>query len=518
MNLSKRLFCILMILILILSLGACSEEDAPLADSIEEIYNGITLTYQREDATLTISGEGAVEGILDEQTKNSINISGEKREPSPYYLLRSLVGHEVKKVIVEEGITSIKQCFNRLAGMSEISLPESLKTIDSSFLACESLQKITIPKQVETIRASFRWCKALVEPKLLCAATIEENSFSNCPLLKEIDIPDHSILCNSFHFCEKLETIRLGAEVSCHDTNQKGCDESFGGSTPTNSSFYIKEPLHTEKATALSAGIPQLSSNLSGGKITLLAEDGEKEKDQLLPGSNTATFDAESGTLTLSGEGKVYNLYPRTLLSCSDRGYETALIQEENQIKRIVIEEGITALENCFNDLRALEEIVFPKSLTSVQLSFMGCTALQELTIPADCKEVSTHSFNECSNLHSLQFEGAVKIAPWGGFHRLDALEKVTIPENSELCSAFNYCSNLKAVTLQGNVKFHRAENRFLQEGEKSCFQSFEEPHKDCVYYLSRTLYEQIKPEHKDSLSFSYYIHWLDLYRCEITD
>ena len=473
-------------------------------DIVEEILGDITLTYFENKALMIISGKGAANNILD----------GSK-EKSSYFLFRRIEGHRLDRVVIEEGITELNNCFNELKGVTRISLPKSLRSIEQSFINCKDLGRIDIFEKVTAVRKSFTGCENLFNVGLFGAATIE-GSFIGCPLLTSLYIPKDSVICGSFNNCEMLAAIRMGGNVSCHTLSEDGCSESFYGTTPARA-FYIQEPLHTEETTALSAGIPRLNSTISGAEITILAErNGENPEHTELPVASPVSFDAESGTLTVGGKGKITNLYPRTLKELSIDGYLTEPLATNDQIKKIVIQEGVTTIENCFNDLAALEEIQFPKSLSSIQLSFMGCSALKKLSVPASCKEISIHSFDDCTSLSALTFEGAIKIAPWGGFSGLSSLKKLTIPAGSEICSAFDNCSQLKKVIFQGAIKIH--ESDYKEETKHNCSTSFYGLHKKCTFYLPKALYDQVKTTYQSNgLVINWYISDFEKYRHVIT-
>ncbi len=170
----------------------------------------------------------------------------------------------------------------------------------------------------------------------------------------------------------------------------------------------------------------------------------------------TTTFDESTGTLTVSGKGRLKDLYPRKWEHPGiGFGKISEFINADYEVQRLVIGEGITYLENCFNDMMALEEIIFPSTLKTIECSFVACEALEELTVPATVGRIWHRSFLYCSKLKRIDFQGRIKLTCPGSFKYLDALEEVSIPADSELCDSFTKCENLKTVTLGASVFCH---------------------------------------------------------------
>ena len=142
----KHVLAICLLLVVLLSMVLlplnATATDGPTSGSLGE-----TVTWEFKDGTLTISGEGYMEGL------------STSRHPEWYYLKE-----EITKVVVEEGIMNVgarfcKDCVN----LTDVQLPSTLKIIDSqSFMNCESLTEITIPSKVTAICGSaFKGCKSL---------------------------------------------------------------------------------------------------------------------------------------------------------------------------------------------------------------------------------------------------------------------------------------------------------------------------------------------------------------------
>ena len=100
---------------------------------------GTNVSWALDDSgTLTVSGSGEMKNYGSEQVS----------EQAPWLAYRD----DIKKVIVEKGVTTL--CTNAFqnCAMESAALPEGLESIsDSAFHYCESLKEIKIPSTVKTI-------------------------------------------------------------------------------------------------------------------------------------------------------------------------------------------------------------------------------------------------------------------------------------------------------------------------------------------------------------------------------
>ena len=105
----------------------------------------------------------------------------------------------------------------------------------------------------------------------------------------------------------------------------------------------------------------------------------------------TWTLD-NSGTLTISGEGRIENYY-----SDSDRPWDG----KKESIKRVVIENGVTSIGwSAFNECTSLTSVTISDSVTEIRRSaFAGCTSLTKVHIPAGLVTLSSYAFDGCTSL-----------------------------------------------------------------------------------------------------------------------
>ena len=100
----------------------------------------------------------------------------------------------------------------------------------------------------------------------------------------------------------------------------------------------------------------------------------------------TWNFDEVTGTLTLSGSGKMYNLSP---------GEGAEWHAYYHKVKKIVINEGISSIGiNAFYGLEEAESIKIPNSVKTIYSgALQGCESIEEVHLPNNLTNIGTDAF-----------------------------------------------------------------------------------------------------------------------------
>ncbi|MBO5725556.1 MAG: leucine-rich repeat protein [Clostridia bacterium] len=196
------------------------------------------------------------------------------------------------------------------------------------------------------------------------------------------------------------------------------------------------------------------------------------------PGDITTSFDEETGTLTVSGTGRVSNLFGRSDTDIAGSViFGDSHIKADTSVKHIIIENGITEIYNSFNDMHSLKDVSFPKTLERINLSFVDCDSLKMIKIPKSVKSIGRYSFYDCDGLTKIKFLGPLSIGDEDQFRlesyvfcELDSLKYVVIPKDSSVGYVFKDCKNLKAAFLGLNTKLEVAGFDYFDECATTCF------------------------------------------------
>lgn len=177
----------------------------------------------------------------------------------------------------------------------------------------------------------------------------------------------------------------------------------------------------------------------------------------------------EEGTLTISGEGDMYDYS-----SISDSPF-----CESELVKNIVIEYGVTSIGNhAFPLCESLKIVTIPNSVTSIgNDAFYACKSLTNVTLPEDLTSIGEAAFNQCSSIKEviipnnvtsigkIAFAGCSELTrivmsdkisciDLGTFGGCTSLIDVTLPFylSEILINAFIDCNSLKEITIPQTV------------------------------------------------------------------
>ena len=106
----------------------------------------------------------------------------------------------------------------------------------------------------------------------------------------------------------------------------------------------------------------------------------------------TATFDEETGLLTISGTGKMKNW---------ERASYVPWNNVKEKIKNILINNGVTSIgDYAFDSCTSLEQIEIPEGITNIgKRAFWGCTIITSIEIPEGVTSIGDDAFFNCNSL-----------------------------------------------------------------------------------------------------------------------
>jgi len=166
----------------------------------------------------------------------------------------------------------------------------------------------------------------------------------------------------------------------------------------------------------------------------------------------TWTFNSETGMLTISGAGEMWNF--------SDVPWEPHLPWKSylSQITQINIDNGVTSIGNiAFQDCINLTSVNSPNSIVSIgQYAFYNCINLASFNFSNSIVSIEGYAFYNCSKLTSVSFYDNVKNIGYYAFGSCTSLTSVDIPNCVEYIEmeAFADCTALTSVTIGNNVTY----------------------------------------------------------------
>ena len=170
------------------------------------------------------------------------------------------------------------------------------------------------------------------------------------------------------------------------------------------------------------------------------------------------SYDAETATLTLEGEGETFQNYSTSVNP--NWGYVMTPWLENgfaDQIKTVVVGEGITDLgQYLFANCKSATEFRFPSTLVAIGARiFSGCSAVEVMDLSnTNISSAKIYPFMNCNSLHDIKLPETLKELPNGFYDDCNGLVEYEIPSSVTKIGyrLFWDCKNLKKVTIPSSI------------------------------------------------------------------
>jgi len=473
-----------------------------------ECDENVKWTYDA-DCTITISGTGVMP---------SYNYSR-----SPWYSFSSYI----KKVVIEEGITTISQkAFNKCTSLEEVVLSSTVKNIDSeafsycgnlkavsfsaennlkwfgdsAFESCKALEKIEFsdllttvgkrafykcelitdaPEQLKSLGASaFDGCISLESvtlPTVDTYTTLEEYTFKDCKSLKSIIIP------------QNVTTVGTGAFMGC--TSLESVQANYYLMTINDKAFYKCSSL---KSAEIPVTVINIGADVFYGCNNLTVYGGQNSPIHKYAVKNNKNFEVSSNVYRIRrgevNESVFWELDNHHRLTVSGNGIINSIPWKNYSIYEITVGEGITYIcNNAFKNNHAFR-VTLPSTLEEIgdyAFSMTDRGTADTLVLPDNLKSIGRVAFSGWNNLKTVVIPSGVTEIPVWLFSGCSSLETVTLPESVELiCErAFEGCTELREVfVLSNNLTveydpFGGCSKLFLRGYKDSAIQDYADSH-----------------------------------------
>lgn len=319
-------------------------------------YGCSGLTEIRLPASLTYMNHSGAKGALDGSGIRKV-IFADGFTHIPDYALSSYqnsgsYASKIQEIVFEapEKITSIgSNAFNNCIGLESFELPENVTAIPNyAFYYCTGLKEIRIPEQIASVGTyAFYNCINLEEIYIPAGQQVGSYAYANCTGARSLTIGDGAAIGSyAFRNDNHLENIQMGENVIMEQ-------RAFYG-------------------------------------MTIAGSCGDDAAYNL---------DIESGLLTISGSGAMYDYSPEE--PAPWRGYVTL-------IRDLEIGDQITDIGNyAFYGCRNLEAVVLNQGVETVgEGSFAGCDDVAYVEIPDGVSYIGDDAFADCPSLETAAFLG----------------------------------------------------------------------------------------------------------------
>ena len=373
------------------------------------------VTWKLDAGVLTISGSGKMTNY-------------NEKSDCPWYSQRA----KIKKIIIEDGITSIGQySFVDFTGLERVEIPKSVTNIETlAFDVDTMLEDDCAAKTVYYKGDVASWCKitfagftaspCYAGGKLSFNGTdavdltipgsvssIPDYAFYGCSSLKSATLSEgvKTVGLSAFSKCENMTSVTIPKSLT------RSGDSAFSRCSALNDVYY-----NGDIGSWCNIEFVWYSSNPCDNGCNLYFNK-KPAGDQTIPEGITGVRDF-------------------TFLGCKNL---TGIV-----IPKSVRSIGRAAFEGC----TALKSVTLPDGLETIGWSaFLTCSSLTSITIPASLKSATTFAFDECDKLKDVYYKG--DLSKWCSI----AFDSVS---SNPCCNSANlYFNGTKVtdLTVPGSIK-----------------------------------------------------------------
>ena len=177
----------------------------------------------------------------------------------------------------------------------------------------------------------------------------------------------------------------------------------------------------------------------------------------------TYNLDTDSGVLTISGTGEMYDYSSSTY---------APWYSNRSSVKTVEIKSGITSIgDYAFFNCDSLTSITIPNSVTSIgDWAFSHCDSLTSITISNSVTSIGDYAFWYCYSLTSITIPNSVTSIGGSAFSQCYSLTSITIP-NSVISIgdyAFYNCDSLTRIDVDDSNQNYSSQDGVLFNKDKT--------------------------------------------------
>ena len=358
-------------------------------------------------------------------------------------------GSAVESIIFEDGMTKIPDhmCTNTEELMN-VDLPDTVVEIGLySFSGCPSLKNISLPDNLKTLETGAFSDSGLISIEIPDTVTeIGTFAFMNTSLNK-LAIPQSvTTLGGSMIYGNKnIKEMNIPKSVSYVKTSGDG--SPFAGSAVESIIFedgMTKIPDHmcTNTEELMNVDLPDTVVEIGLYSFS----ECPSLKNISLP-DNLKTLE----TGAFSDSGLISIEIPDTVTEIRSYAFENC-----KKLTSAALSDKINTIESStFVNCSSLSNVKIPNSVVSFKsYAFENCLSLSNIKIPNSVISIESHAFENCDSLTNIEIPNSVEeIQPYA-FHDCDSLENVSLGTGITTIPSycFSHCDSLKDMHLPYRV------------------------------------------------------------------
>ncbi len=276
-------------------------------------------------------------------------------------------------VVIPSSVNYVKRgAFSGCAGLTNITIPDSVTVLDNTFTYCTGLKHITIPQGVRSLGGAFRECISLESVTIPNSVTNLNSSFVGCTGLRNVTIPSGvTKLSYTFQDCSGLRSLTIPNSVTNLYCTFSGCTG-------------LKEIVIPDSVTSINSAFVNCKS-----LTTVVIPDSVVDI--------YGTFNNCTGLTHVTLPVSVTRI-DNTFMGCTG-------------LKSVTIPDSVITIgDNAFSGCRSLVNIVIPSSTTTIlSRAFMNCVSLTNVEIPCSVIRISNYAFSGCSSLSQVMLPSTIE-------------------------------------------------------------------------------------------------------------
>lgn len=333
----------------------------------------------------------------------------------------------VKKIVIEEGITSIgEEAFLNLSSVEEVDIADSVEKISyMAFANCDQITDLILPDSITELSGmAIVYCDGLQSitiPKDIDITQILLNGDINL-LRGNTNLVNIYISKNSSRYCDIDGVVYdKGGETLIH--YPVGRDTVSLDSGVRNIGEGAFQGCYKLEGLELPEGVETIGPN------ALYAES------VYIPGTvkyidDSAFSSYRIKNIVLADNNEYYCIENDTLFDKE----KTILYRSCNKQEYITIPDTVTKICNRAFYNSPVKTINIPRSVREIGTeAFMSCTELVEVSLPKSITTLGERTFGGCTNLSSVELNCNINVLPRLLFHFCQSLTRVEIPEGVEV-------------------------------------------------------------------------------------
>ncbi len=418
---SKKLFVVILFLLLTLNFSACVQTEGPIEN--DGLQSGINTSPPND----TVSGTDGEQTTVHEHTaseavkENEAAATCEAEGSYDEVIYCSECHGELSRTT--KSVSKLSHSYKNGACIhcDALKTTEGLSYKSNGDGTC-SLTGMGSCQDTDIIVPS-------VSPSGDIVTAVAASAFYNCVQLDSIRIPESvtSIGNNAFAFCANMRTVVLSNNIT-----------SWG-----NGVFAGCDNLQYKKSNGLSYIGSEQNPYLVLVDVNDKTGEAYEVNEQTVFVSNNAFSHCLNAKRIEIGEQVI--------------GIGSCAFQNCSLLVSMTLPQNLTEInESLFSGCRALETVNIPSKVTVIKNNaFAFCISLKDIELPEGLKKMETAAFYFCSALTEMSVPNSVTEIQTDVFKDCSKLVSVILPDRITVISSslFRNCNSLKSITIPSGVK-----------------------------------------------------------------